>query len=178
MIDHIVTARSMESIRQEVNGLKRMFELENTIRFPLIYFYENIVPELFSDYRFMYVCSKDLNGEEAYTDHAKKVVKIRVDVYEAALKGSARDLFTIAHEIGHLFLHREENLTFTRTMKRFPAYKSAEWQANYFAAELLMPSHLIVGMSIEEIVEYCGVSKKAASIQLTHATDEYYKGKI
>lgn len=49
-----------------------------------------------------------------------------------------RDRFTIAHELGHYFLHSNQG--------RIPiiAYRSGsgrlEWEANWFAASLLMPS--------------------------------------
>ena len=87
-------------------------------------------------------------------------------------------MFTIAHEIGHLVLHDGESMIFARTNERFPAYKSAEWQANYFAAELLMGSHLIINMSIYEISNKCSVSLKAAQIQLNHAIEENEKGRL
>lgn len=40
-----------------------------------------------------------------------------------------------------------------------------EWQANTFAAELMAPFSLIKDMSIEEIMEKCGISRQAATIQ-------------
>ena len=40
-----------------------------------------------------------------------------------------------------------------------------EWQANTFAAELMAPYKLIRGLSVEEIMEKCGMSFTAASIQ-------------
>lgn len=178
MIDHIVTARSMKEIREIVKEIKKAFEFENLLKFPLMKFYEHVLPDLFPDYRFIYVNRDEMNGEEAYTDHIKKEVRIRVDVYKRALKGIPGDIFTIAHEIGHLFLHQGENIAFSRTRVRFPAYRSAEWQANYFAAELLMSSELILDLSEEEISEKCGVSLKAASIQLDHAKNESIKGKL
>ena len=178
MIDHIVTGRSMKKIRDKVNEIKELFSLNDILCFPLMKFYEHVIPLIFPEYRFLYVDAEELNGEEAYTDHFKKIVKVRTDVYERALVGSVSDLFTIAHEIGHLFLHRGESLAFARTKERFPAYKSAEWQANYFAAELLMSSHLILNMSVEEIAGRCCVSKSAASIQLDHAISELHKGKL
>lgn len=53
-----------------------------------------------------------------------------------------RDRFTIAHELGHYFLHyleprRTDRVTFGRG-----ARNKAETQANLFAASLLMPSEL------------------------------------
>lgn len=176
MIDYFVKSRSMREIRNVVNFIKKEFGFYNNLKFPVIDFFEKILPEIFEDYRFIYVEDDELEGMEAYTDHYSKLVKIKISVYENALKGKSKDLFTIAHEIGHLFLHDEEARIFARTNERFSSYKSAEWQANYFAAELLMGSHLILDMSIEEIVKACNVSKKSALIQLKHAKEEREKG--
>lgn len=51
---------------------------------------------------------------------------------------SDRDRFTIAHELGHLFLrHLDENGVLHREGKN-----QIEYQANQFAAELLMPEDM------------------------------------
>ena len=178
MIDHIVSPRSMKNIREIVNRIKKQCGLYESLQFPIVFFWEQIIPKYFHDYRFLYVEDEELDGLEAYTDHNLKIVKVKTSIYERALNGTPKDTFTLAHEIGHLFLHDGEAMIFARTSERFPAYKSAEWQANYFAAEMLMPSHLIIDMSIDEIKIKCHVSEKAASIQLNHAILEKEKGRL
>jgi Zn-dependent peptidase ImmA (M78 family) len=64
-----------------------------------------------------------------------------------------RQRFTIAHELGHLDLHREMITSSVHVDKNFPALmrdsnsatgtEQIEIQANQFAAELLMPHSLI-----------------------------------
>lgn len=64
-----------------------------------------------------------------------------------------RQRFTIAHELGHLALHREMITSSVHVDKNFPALmrdsksstgtEQIEIQANQFAAELLMPRALI-----------------------------------
>lgn len=178
MIDHIVAPRSMKNIREVVNVIKKHCGFYDCLQFPVMFFWEQIIPKVFEDYRFLYVNDNELEGLEAYTDHKKKMVKIKTSVYLNALEGSYKDLFTISHEIGHLFLHDEEAIIFARSYMRVPAYRSAEWQANYFAAELLMGSHLILDMSIEEISKECLVCEKSAEIQLNHAISEREKGRL
>ena len=73
------------------------------------------------------------------------------------------DTFTIAHEIGHYFLHRN-GFSFARTERQVPAYSDPEWQANTFASFLLMPRAQTSFMSIEDIEYKCGVSHQAAEI--------------
>lgn len=57
--------------------------------------------------------------------------------------------FTIAHELGHFFLHKNEGVhidknTFFRDKNSSETLYSIEIQANRFAAELLMPEHMIL----------------------------------
>lgn len=56
----------------------------------------------------------------------------------SSLTSDVRDNFTIAHELGHLFLHAKG---IDEDMIRFNRYGSnrLEWEANWFAASFLMP---------------------------------------
>jgi len=63
-----------------------------------------------------------------------------------------RQRFTIAHEIGHLVLHRQEFQNTIHVDKNFQMYRNEkssrgtdrlEIQANSFASELLMPTFLL-----------------------------------
>ena len=98
----------------------------------------------------------------------------------------ARKRFTIAHELGHYFLHREElarsandrfvdsevNLYRTGDLEAGHAPKTRpEVQANLFAASLLMPQTLVeqalaVTSDIAELARLFGVSRDAIAIRL------------
>lgn len=82
-------------------------------------------------------------------------VKIIINSYEN--QSSQRKRFTIAHELGHFFLHlNEEQTSFiddVKTMSRTQSYWTPiEAQANDFAARLLMPLELII-KEAEELVK-------------------------
>ena len=95
------------------------------------------------------------------------------------LQGIGRRKFTIAHELGHLFLHmgykinpvlweQQENLVYYRAGNSID-----EYQANEFAAALLMPRQMYktvmdrytTGNIVEtgKVAEFFGVSVSAAS---------------
>jgi len=67
-----------------------------------------------------------------------------------SIEGPTRQRFTIAHELGHLLMHRDEDV---HVDERFPfafrdpksskAIDDKEIEANQFAAELLMPESLL-----------------------------------
>ncbi len=52
--------------------------------------------------------------------------------------------FTVAHEIGHFILHQKSSIDCTTLRKDFTVWTTAseEAEANYFAAELLMPKSM------------------------------------
>lgn len=99
---------------------------------------------------------------------------------------TTRRRFTIAHELGHLLLHRNEEL---HVDERFPigfrselsskALDAAEIEANQFAAELLMPSTTLVEdvrtlatdidseTAISQLAQLYQVSEQAMTIRLS-----------
>lgn len=68
-------------------------------------------------------------------------------VYDALGRDDGRARFTLAHELGHVVLHATQLQAMNRQIgelvlhRRFslPAYRDPEWQADQFAAALLMP---------------------------------------
>jgi len=97
-----------------------------------------------------------------------------------------RQNFTVAHELGHLLLHdQNEQLHVDRKFSvRLRSEVSsrgideAEMEANYFAAELLMPTHFIerdvqpligydADLAIQKLADKYNVSREAMSIRLS-----------
>lgn len=109
--------------------------------------------------------SKD---EEAKTDISKRVMYIKESVIKAAANNEhCRATFTIAHEIAHIVLHNTSN---TRMLNDNTCYKynqctDSEWQADTFAAELLMPFDQCKNMNVEQIYETFNVTISAANVR-------------
>jgi len=92
-----------------------------------------------------------------------------------------RKRFTVAHELGHFVLHRnlinsefvDNQETLLRSEQGEGAeFERIEYQANFFAASLLMPKVevkklLSDGMSIEDTASLFGVSPAAMRIRAT-----------
>lgn len=78
-----------------------------------------------------------------------------------------RDKFTVAHELGHYFLHSNQGET------PIVAYRKGtgrlEWEANWFAAALLMPREIFIHaaqtMDEYELANKFGVSPDAARVR-------------
>lgn len=102
-----------------------------------------------------------------YPQH--NLLKIRQSVYLGACNGNGRDRFTIAHELGHFFLHRHAEVILSRydsKTEEIPAYCNPEWQANTFASEFLIPYCMVQGMTPQEVSKACGTSLEASRIAL------------
>lgn len=100
-----------------------------------------------------------------------------------AINHDGRHRFTVAHEIGHLVLHRSlldplSTQTPLFSVEQGPAQDSSmEWQADFFAAALLMPREAMLeqfgedvrfGKIVEpaHVASVFGVSLEAARIRL------------
>jgi Zn-dependent peptidase ImmA (M78 family) len=104
-------------------------------------------------------------------------------VYEIVVNrndGPKRKRFTIAHELGHFFMHKH---LISRSLQ--PAYRAEigtmkkndlikdfhEIEANRFAASILLPEQIVrqkyaEGMRVNEIADYFEVSYMAAGFRL------------
>ncbi len=90
------------------------------------------------------------------------------DIVLPSFTSPLRDRFTTAHELGHYFLHSRQG------EKPIIAFRSGsnriEWEANWFAAELLMPCHEFLaemqqGKSIADLAVKFYVSEDAARVR-------------
>jgi len=134
---------------------------------PIDVVYE-LLPDLLEGFRLEICDERELGNDHGRTYPGQRRIQLREDVYDGMCRGSGRDRFTGAHELGHLFLH--SNIPFARTIANVGAVKlycDSEWQANTFASAFLIDeSQLISTMHPHEVAEQYGVSIAAASVRL------------
>jgi hypothetical protein len=93
-----------------------------------------------------------------------------------------RQRFTIAHELGHYFLHRDQgDFTDHALFRRDLQNDHREYEANSFASKLLMPEHEFRDMAIkhpnlQEIANYFEVSPAAARFRVDALGQEHIFG--
>ena len=130
----------------------------------IVKFIELVIPRFDPDFQYEYVDDGMLpSGIYAYYDPRIKTLTSLSSVYERANAGIGRDRFTLAHEVGHYFLH-DDGLTYARSTTDIPAFCNPEWQANTFASALLIPRSMTMSMGVDEIMEACKVFYQAAQI--------------
>lgn len=156
---------SRKQIQSIAMKLREILDIPPDRAFPIVKFLEYILPQF--DYTLEICDPSEMKDKYALTLPGEKILRIREDVYINATRNNPRDLFTIAHEIGHVLFHDSNSIVLARSSDEIKAFESPEWQANTFAAELLAPSCVLFGKSIEEIVKIYGCSKEVAKIQLS-----------
>lgn len=129
---------------------------------------------------------KDLSSADGLvlfdSEEKRYLLMLSEKTYGGLEEGDPRSRFSLAHEIGHLVLHREELLEMSRIPHHEAAlmrashshrpFEDTEWQADAFAAALLMPAsglHALEregGLTAEALQERYLVSSLAAEIRL------------
>ena len=167
MINYKAKPLSRKAIANIAKSFRKRMNLDGECYFPILEFIENVLPQIDPNFDYEIVDYSELSvGTYAltYPDSSKMI--IRKDVYDAACANQGRARFTLAHELWHYLGHESENISFARSTEKVPAYMDPEWQANTFAAELLIPNYLVNGMTVDEIMNKCGVSRQCAEIQM------------
>lgn len=164
-------ACSRKNIQGLVRMLKEQIGVEDELYFPIVQFLEIALPKLIPEFWLEVAPVSEMGIKHGETFPSKGLIRIREDVYNRAIEGEGRDRLTIAHEIGHLFLHDDNYISLCRLQpnEKLKAYEDPEWQADAFGGELLASSYLIKGMNEHEVAQKCGVSLSAARCQLRHS---------
>lgn len=161
-----VPARSKKFIRNYTDEIRKILNFSIDEKLDVIKILELVIIPCFN-LNLEIVEKSEMPDKYAEYEPLNKIIRIREDTYENALKGKGRDRFTIVHEIGHIFLHSNK-VSMARSSDSIPIYCDPEWQANTFAREFLCP---LKGVSdndgVELLAEKYGISKEVAKIQLS-----------
>lgn len=174
MSNYMVEAKSRENLRKLARILREHLKLDDVLYFPVVELLD-VLTEIFDDFNYEVVEDTVLSKKvHADTDIRTGHIRIKESVYDGACKGEGRDRMTIAHEIGHYFTLCFCGFKLERNFSggKPPIFRDPEWQAKCFAGELMVPAHLVKGMSKFEITRRCGVSFDAACVQYKHLPKE------
>lgn len=132
---------------------------------PVVHILESIIlvdPEFTYEIRPRHLMRNDLG----LTIPEENTICLRSDVYDRAVDGHGCDRFTVAHELGHHFLHKGVKVVYHQAHRRkaIKLEQDSEWQANIFGAALMMPIYRFQKCkTLDEAVKRFGVSKKTAA---------------
>ncbi len=159
--------RSGENIEGLADAVRRGFGLLDTPYFPVVPFVELGIQHLVDGIEFDVVDGAEMGPRLGAVNPLTGSFMIREDVYDAAVAGQPRHRFTVAHEAGHAMMHIRTLNRLPSSGGKVPPFRDPEWQANRFAAALLMPRHLVkICTSVREIMEKFGVSRECAEMRI------------
>lgn len=168
MSGYIVLPRTREEIRKDVYNIRKALGYRDTPFFPIVQFIELILPQIDPKFHLEICGSEQLPGRLAEYCPSEHEMRILESVYDGACADQYWHRMTLAHELGHYFYHSSETFCLAREFSdvKFPKEYNSEFQADVFAAELLMPIECVQYMSgYREIARKCGVSFQAAKRQ-------------
>lgn len=164
----IVEPISRKELRLMAKLIRKIEGTDDKLFFDIVHFLEVTLPQIDDTFIFRVLDRASMGECHGLTYPDRNEIQIREDVYLRASEGIGRDRLTMSHELLHLLRHEKKNVSFARVGEgNIVPYRDPEWQADAFGGELLVPYHLVGGLSAEEISKYCGVSLSAASYQLS-----------
>lgn len=162
----VVPPMSEAAIAGLAGMVRRTVQQDGVKLFPIVLLYEMLC--IFDDAaRFEVIEDHQMGDDDARTHPDRGLILLRESVYNGAARGEGRPRFTMAHELGHLVLHR--GVSFNRVNPEAPPkiFRNSEWQSDVFSSHLLMPTHLVTDYRDPEVVARdFGVSYWAAEIRL------------
>lgn len=115
-----------------------------------------------------------LHPEDSVSDIAGSLLvqgKGDFEIILSGMSGTERNKFTIAHELGHYFLHYLYQNPSGKFMAKRSGSDRVEWEANWFAGGFLMPTaefkrvYAKFDRSLEYTSLHFGVSQVAAKVR-------------
>lgn len=162
-----VSPRSEQEIQKMAEQVRKILSDGHDFKYlDIVRILEHKMPEMFPAFRYEIVNASEMPDREAEMNPYEFCIRIREDVYVAAIDGDAHCRFTIAHELGHFFMHRHQTLAFGHRAENgcIPTCQNSEWQADVFARNLLAPYSMACNMETSVIEVVFGVSRQVAKI--------------
>lgn len=161
---------SIKGIRDLAFKLRQTFSILGVDlkgKVDIVHIIDCVIPKILPEFTLDIVPDDELGEDHAQTLPDKLNIKVKESVYEGACKGVGRDLFTLAHELGHLFIHRNvSSYARTNKVRKHKPFEDSEWQADCFAAEFLMlHGEVMACKSVNEVKNKFGVSYTAAEVR-------------
>lgn len=169
MHDYQVRPRSRKVIREIAHKFRTVAGVGRP-RFDILRFIDVVLPDIMDEDITLDINDDDprLQGNHAYAEPDSFRIVASTAIVRGADQGGGFERMTLAHELGHVILHRGIDPVFARAAEpeTLKAYESAEWQAKALAGELMLyPKFLEGHESSAEMAELFGVTPLAAEVQ-------------
>lgn len=178
MSSYIASPLSRKDIREKAELLRTLFVPADVAFCPIHRIVERDLYDVFDDYRLEVMNDSDLPGREAEFVIGTHTIRVRQSVLEKAATNDGRARYTLAHELGHLFLHHGNSISLCSGLQEsVNTCSDPEWQAERFAADFLAPLKLIWEWAPEYIANVCGISLAAAKVRCSQTSELFWEGR-
>jgi Zn-dependent peptidase ImmA (M78 family) len=165
----------MDIYTEYINGLYSTYNLKYTFPVPILEIADKLGYDVF--YFDVNQTNRHISGAVIYgKDGSRGNILINPEEPES------RKNFTLAHEIGHIVLNHNDDgrIVDQRSDILNPKNGTREWQANEFAAELLMPEGEFkrqwgINKSMAMLAEFFNTSISSTAIRIQKLGIEYGK---
>ncbi len=127
------------------------FKIDSNTYFPILPIIERMV--VTGKLNLEIVEDESLKEAYALYDLTQNTIFVRESVYNECYTGEYRSNFTLAHEFFHYIQGQVLNFSFEEVDKTLP-YCDPEWQANEYAAQLLIPDSALELSNAEIVSRY------------------------
>jgi Zn-dependent peptidase ImmA (M78 family) len=166
----IIAFLNDKKIENAAQQLRKFLGLSDQSVFNIVEVLENEMPKAIDRFRLEVVATT--NFSEVYSSSEPPCIFVTKDIYRLAREDDAKSRYTLAHEIGHLFLHSP--LSHFEGSKYAKNIESAEWQASKFAMLFLIPDSVARRFKDPELLSrYCKVERTVAERRMNY----FYLGK-
>lgn len=161
-LGHKVPPRSRQSIETLAQFFRDQCGFSSKAELPIVEFLELMSNEGLINLEI--VEDSELGDDEARAYPDKLHIQVKQSVYEGAVNGLGHCRFTLAHEFGHILLHKNIPQQYARSNSQHKVYEDSEWQADVFAGAVLIDGRQTTGYeSADEIARKFRVSVAAAT---------------
>jgi len=171
--DYKVPPLSWEKIAEIANRARDFFDLGNRPVTKITTLIEQLSKRTFKDGFILNIsffeCPQGQTPARVRVNHHEKKLTLIIDreTWDWASDGDPDSIWKIAHELGHILLHRVKIHAFSSSLERKNSFineeESSEWQANAFAFHFLIPDSLVQSLgTVKSITRFCNVEERIA----------------
>lgn len=161
-------ALSVNKIKEVASLFRTLYNVANDEPFPVLEVIDNLFVKKQLSYQIVEDSSVLLpDNAVAIYNPAENFIYIKESVIEEYETGVYRSSFTLCHELFHYIQTQILGFSFEE-VKKCPSFEDVDWQANEFAAQVLIPSEYL-DLDSEELANKFHVSLECVLTRKTYA---------
>lgn len=177
--DSKATLRSRDTVARTAELARERAGLSNELNINLVDYINGFLKLRLKIPLDVNICEQIDDGAEAFVKFFREdnvQLNVRKEIWIQAKQNFPRARFILAHEVGHIVMHKNDALAYSSApyslVRALSEEERVEPQANWFADEFLAPLHMLIGLNnVYEVADYLNVPESCARRQLEKHLD-------